>query len=414
MTSAIDPTLGGSLDVIGAGVPRDELKTALTAAASEITNLQAGGEDTDLADLTIRVGVAEGDIDTLQLIAYPTPLALDLADGDAIIPFGVIAIISGTAAADVTYTVADGNVVGQTCQVVMAGQTDGWDITFQDDGDNEESLNTLATGVATASWFEFRWNGSAIETVASGSTVPLGAFAFLSTVAAPSVTADDSVTAETFSTTQGAIEALSASIAAGGGAPAPTVTTSNADPFALTSAMTADQNVTVKTHQDDVVFTLDKTMIAGSYVIFDAAHDGCTVAIQDAAGSITGTTTLVKGQMAVARIRSNAGSAPVVAVDGGAGTSNQSNTTASYVAADIGKTIELVASAGDQTLPLAADIPASWSMGFVNRSGGAVNIVGADATHALADDGVFAVEKLAASLIGYGSGLDAIVDLDVA
>ena len=43
MTSAIDPTLGGSLDEIGAAVSKPELKTALTAAQTEITALQAGG-----------------------------------------------------------------------------------------------------------------------------------------------------------------------------------------------------------------------------------------------------------------------------------------------------------------------------------------------------------------------------------
>jgi len=44
MASAIDPTLGGSLDVVGKQVPKSELETALTAAKTEITALQASSD----------------------------------------------------------------------------------------------------------------------------------------------------------------------------------------------------------------------------------------------------------------------------------------------------------------------------------------------------------------------------------
>ena len=46
MASAIDPTLGGSLDEIGAAVSKPDLKTALTAAQTEITALQDNGGGT--------------------------------------------------------------------------------------------------------------------------------------------------------------------------------------------------------------------------------------------------------------------------------------------------------------------------------------------------------------------------------
>lgn len=47
MASAIDPTLEGSLDDLGASVSKPALKTALTAAKDEITALQGGVEDGD-------------------------------------------------------------------------------------------------------------------------------------------------------------------------------------------------------------------------------------------------------------------------------------------------------------------------------------------------------------------------------
>ncbi|NJL44044.1 MAG: hypothetical protein HC945_01840, partial [Nitrosarchaeum sp.] len=196
--------------------------------------------------------------------------------------------------------------------------------------------------------------------------------------------------------------------------PDPSITTSNASPFAVTAAMIAAENVTLTTHQASVDFDLYKTAPAGTWFTFKPAHSGATVSIQDGAGSISGTTTLLKDAPATAYVVSNAGSAPVIVVFGGIEADTQVDSTRSYTAADHKGVFTLIASAGDQTMPTAANAPAGWYVEIINLSGGAVDIIGADRTENLADEGVLIIKKAGPSLIGIGNENGTAVTLDAA
>ena len=345
----------------------------------------------------------------------PEVATLDLADGSDTIAAGSSATIEGTAAGSFAYTVADGTVEGQLTRVTVKGDPDGNTIAIEDSGDPAAELVPNAEQNA---WYLFEWSGSATTLIASGTTVELGPYATraLNTIDAAEIQADDTDWPEAFDDVAGFIVELRAELDTLDATPTPSVTTSNASPFVVTTAMIASQNVTVTTHQASVDFDIDKTLPAGTWINFLPAHTGATVSIQDDAGSISGTAALINGAPASAYISSNAGSAPVVQVFGGIEpTITGINSTRSYVESDYRKSFTLVASAGDQTMPAAAAVGGKWWVKIINRSGGAVDIVGADATEALADDGVAVIEKLDdGSLVLIGNGSSTVIELDAA
>jgi hypothetical protein len=336
----------------------------------------------------------------------------DLADGSVTVPAGSKVRLTGTAAANVTVTIQDGTIAGQDTSIAVIGDPDGNDIDIYDAA---ASPTELVGSAAQGARFVVQWTGTAQQLVSASTTDALGPFATAATIAATSVTADDSGTGATFATAQAGLVEAFAAINAVSGVSAPDIETSNADPFALTTAMRASENVIVTSHQAAVDFDVPANAPVGSIWIIAAQHSGCTVSNAGGAGSVVGTSNLIEGRRHYVDVLSNPGlTAPVTYVAGGAVGVEVVNSTKTYDAADHEGEFNLNGSSGDQTLPAAANVPDGWIITIYNEAGGNRNIVGADLTKVLADDGVYSVKKMNGSLVGFGTGSTTLDELDAA
>jgi len=340
-------------------------------------------------------------------------VSISLADGDATIQPNSVVVVSGTAAADVTLTLATGSP-GDTIEIIVSATFGVYALDFQTvvtggDPTPEELVATVANGRTYHYIYQStKWVASSVNYRAG---VP-GALGLKDTITLAAEIGASGTASE------GYIPSVSGAGLAwventGDSNPAPSIVTSDASPFAMSAG--ADTNVIYQSHQASVDFEVPVAATAGRVYLIEPLHSGCTVSNVSGAGSVSGTTNLVNGRIHAARVQSNPGSAPVTVVTGGVTPGSTVSSTKTYDADDHESSFYLDGSSGDQTMPAAASVPQGWVVFIKNRSGGNRNIVGADSTFVLADDGTIAVEKdEGGALVVSGTGASTLDEIDAA
>lgn len=199
------------------------------------------------------------------------------------------------------------------------------------------------------------------------------------------------------------------------GAPTPGIVSTNADPFVLSGTNSAAQNKTLVTHQANVAVHVPADAAAGEWWLLNPRHAGAVVAVVGDAGSVNGvgasaTPQLVAGRYYPIFVESNAGSAPAVRVHGVPLPPDSVSSTRSYTNADHDRDFRLVGGAGNQTMPTAAAVAEGTWFHIFNQSGATRDLVGADATHALANNEIALIWRLGPSLMAFGSSGITVLD----
>jgi hypothetical protein len=203
-----------------------------------------------------------------------------------------------------------------------------------------------------------------------------------------------------------------------GGDVEPSQVASDAAEYVLLAASRLHNNVEVRSHAANVDFEVPTNAAPGSKWLIYFDHDGCTVSVDTNAGSINGTgggaARGVNGGLAIAEVKSNAGTAPVVLVRGDVLIApTDVGTTKTYDNDDAGQDFRLT-STSTQTFSAAANYSAGFYCNLFKETTGNVTIDGVDRDYTMtptaAEPSTVTIKKIGTALIAFGS--DGTVGLD--